>query len=231
MERREFIDAKIDGLREVRFHEFRIFDHQRIQTAEKHAANRHFRIKLGDQRATIDRDRTAGQINSLGQERGRRSRTVLARRRQPEPIELERADVSPPPFLQRDIGQRQFVKRRPRLATKRGKPIRFTPFGKKRVKKLRQESVVCEYARHVGFRVRRFLGTMENLSGKSGSEVGFHDRGFRPDLYPTVPSICNSIKRFISTAYSIGSSLTSGSMKPLTIIVAASASVSPRLAR
>ena len=50
-------------------------------------------------------------------------------------------------------------------------------------------------------------------------------------MQPTVPSICNSIRRFISTAYSIGSSLTSGSMKPLTIIVAASASLRPRLVR
>ena len=49
--------------------------------------------------------------------------------------------------------------------------------------------------------------------------------------YPTEPSICSSISRFISTAYSIGSSLTSGSMKPLTIIVLASASDRPRLVR
>ena len=49
--------------------------------------------------------------------------------------------------------------------------------------------------------------------------------------YPTDPSICNWISRFISTAYSIGSSLTSGSMKPLTIIVLASASDRPRLIR
>ncbi len=50
-------------------------------------------------------------------------------------------------------------------------------------------------------------------------------------VYPTEPSICSWIRRFISTAYSIGSSLTSGSMKPLTIMVLASASLSPRLIR
>ena len=48
---------------------------------------------------------------------------------------------------------------------------------------------------------------------------------------PTEPSICSSISRFISTAYSMGSSLTSGSMNPPTIIVLASASVRPRLIR
>ena len=48
---------------------------------------------------------------------------------------------------------------------------------------------------------------------------------------PTDPSICNSIRRFISTAYSIGSSFTSGSMKPLTIMVDASVSDRPRLIR
>jgi hypothetical protein len=49
--------------------------------------------------------------------------------------------------------------------------------------------------------------------------------------YPTDPSICSSISRFISTAYSMGSSFTRGSMKPLTIIELASASVRPRLCR
>ncbi len=52
-----------------------------------------------------------------------------------------------------------------------------------------------------------------------------------PPFYPTVPSIWSSMSRFISTAYSMGSSLTSGSMNPLTIMVLASASVSPRLVR
>ena len=41
------------------------------------------------------------------------------------------------------------------------------------------------------------------------------------------PSIWSSIRRFISTAYSIGSSLTIGSMKPLTISLPASSSVEP----
>ena len=51
------------------------------------------------------------------------------------------------------------------------------------------------------------------------------------DAYPTLPSIWSSISLFISTAYSIGNSLTRGSMKPVTIIDAASASVMPRLIR
>src|SRR4028118_2165119 len=41
------------------------------------------------------------------------------------------------------------------------------------------------------------------------------------------PSICSSIRRFISTAYSIGSSLTIGSMKPLTIRLEASSPSGP----
>jgi hypothetical protein len=39
------------------------------------------------------------------------------------------------------------------------------------------------------------------------------------------------MRRFISTAYSIGSSFTIGSMKPFTIMAAASASDRPRLIR
>src|SRR5713226_8197985 len=49
--------------------------------------------------------------------------------------------------------------------------------------------------------------------------------------YPTDPSICSWIKRFISTAYSSGSSLVIGSTKPETIIADASASDRPRLIR
>src|ERR671937_553720 len=46
--------------------------------------------------------------------------------------------------------------------------------------------------------------------------------------YPTDPSICSWISRFISTAYSSGSSFVIGSTKPLTISADASASESPR---
>ena len=44
---------------------------------------------------------------------------------------------------------------------------------------------------------------------------------------PIEPSICSSISRFISTEYSIGSSLAIGSMNPLTIIFEASSSSRP----
>lgn len=50
-------------------------------------------------------------------------------------------------------------------------------------------------------------------------------------IQPTLPSICSSISRFISTAYSMGSSLISGSTNPVTIMEEASASDMPRLIR
>ena len=53
----------------------------------------------------------------------------------------------------------------------------------------------------------------------------------RQAFYPTEPSICSSIRRFSSTAYSMGSSRTMGSMKPATIIAVASASERPRVIR
>ena len=62
----------------------------------------------------------------------------------------------------------------------------------------------------------------------STSRSGIKETG---EHQPTEPSICSWIKRFISTAYSIGSSFTNGSKKPLTIIVLASDSVIPRLVR
>ena len=48
---------------------------------------------------------------------------------------------------------------------------------------------------------------------------------------PTAPSICSSISRLSSSAYSIGSSLAIGSTKPRTIIAIASSSSMPRLIR
>ena len=48
---------------------------------------------------------------------------------------------------------------------------------------------------------------------------------------PTAPSICSSISRLSSSAYSIGSSRAIGSTKPRTIMAIASSSVSPRLMR
>ena len=48
---------------------------------------------------------------------------------------------------------------------------------------------------------------------------------------PTAPSICSSMRRLSSSAYSIGSSLAIGSTKPRTTMAIASSSVSPRLIR
>ena len=55
--------------------------------------------------------------------------------------------------------------------------------------------------------------------------------GFHPHCQPTLPSICNSISRLHSTAYSIGRVRVTGSMKPLTIKPMACSSVRPRLCR
>ena len=53
-------------------------------------------------------------------------------------------------------------------------------------------------------------------------------RGLPTGHQPTDPSIWSSMRRLSSMAYSIGSSLTIGSTKPLTTILAASSSVMPR---
>src|SRR4029453_15102773 len=47
--------------------------------------------------------------------------------------------------------------------------------------------------------------------------------------HPTEPSICSSMSRFSSSAYSMGSSRAMGSTNPRTTIAIASSSVSPRL--
>ena len=58
------------------------------------------------------------------------------------------------------------------------------------------------------------------------------NRCFRQEEgHPIEPSICSSISRLSSSAYSIGSSRAIGSTKPRTIIAIASSSVRPRLIR
>src|SRR5436190_20603070 len=71
---------------------------------------------------------------------------------------------------------------------------------------------------HVAVESRRPL----HVCDRDGDEI-------RPlDDQPTEPSIWSWISRFISTAYSSGSSFVIGSTKPETIIADASASESPR---
>src|SRR4051794_26305134 len=73
-------------------------------------------------------------------------------------------------------------------------------------------------AERVAVEPRRTL----HVGDRDGDEV-------RPfDDQPTEPSICSWIRRFISTAYSSGSSFVIGSTKPLTIIADASDSERPR---
>ena len=57
------------------------------------------------------------------------------------------------------------------------------------------------------------------------------DNSVRGRHQPTDPSICSSMRRLSSRAYSIGSSLAIGSTKPRTIVAMASFSSRPRLIR
>ena len=81
--------------------------------------------------------------------------------------------------------------------------------------------VLGRYCGHVSRRSIVMIG--EIGVGGQGGGAG-HDQ-------PTAPSICSSISRLSSSAYSIGSSRAMGSTKPRTIIAIASSSVSPRLIR
>ena len=105
---------------------------------------------------------------------------------------------------------------------------------------LQPEGVAVEAGRaiEVGHRHRDEVRALDDQSISQLFEVGsggcknYTVAAGRPGFdQPTLPSIWSWISRFISTAYSIGSSLISGSMKPLTIIVLASASDRPRLVR
>ena len=71
--------------------------------------------------------------------------------------------------------------------------------------------------------------TQGSRGGNSGARI--ESTGARTSAsagQPIEPTISSWMSRLSSTAYSIGSSLVTGSMKPLTIIAAASSSVKPR---
>ena len=70
----------------------------------------------------------------------------------------------------------------------------------------------------------RLLGNADFSQRRAGAceNLGCH---------PTEPSICNSIRRLHSTAYSIGSVFVTGSMKPLTTMPIACSWERPRLIR
>ena len=69
----------------------------------------------------------------------------------------------------------------------------------------------------------------EAIPGGSRHRVRMSNDGV--EHYPIAPSISSLMRLFISTAYSSGSSLLTGSAKPLTTMVRASSSGIPRLIR
>ena len=84
----------------------------------------------------------------------------------------------------------------------------------------------------VGGSGRHDLEGRVDLDGQVRASFGGSvDRWGRGRRQPTAPSICSSIRRLSSRAYSIGSSRAIGSTKPRTIMAIASSSPRPRLIR
>jgi hypothetical protein len=92
-----------------------------------------------------------------------------------------------------------------------------------------------DLGRGTGFHGDLALGQVRGVAGLTFVQPGYGGAGFDRPLVrrrqPTAPSICSSISRFSSSAYSIGSSRAIGSTKPRTMVAAASSSVMPRLIR
>ena len=74
---------------------------------------------------------------------------------------------------------------------------------------------------------------LQRCDRNAASKPGKGDPDILPRFQPTAPAsiMLISMSRLSSTAYSIGSSFTIGSMKPATIIAVASSSERPRLIR
>ena len=100
-------------------------------------------------------------------------------------------------------------------SAKRGKtPVLFTPVRGRNLFKRERSGAIASG--------RMCYGCSRSVRMRTGSGLlGRHQ--------PTDPSICNSMSRFNSRAYSMGSSLAIGSTKPRTIVAIASFSSKPRL--
>ena len=221
---REFVVAGGHLCAEMCAHEFFVLAQGGAQVGEDDALRRQCRVKLGiDQAVVLDHQR-ASTVNfcQVGIERPRqvasggdgiegfaRTEGVI--------LQLETGEPRAPPGF--------FVIGRPRRSFKDlpcGIPYLLQPVWL---------GEACAY-----------------LLGCDRKREGVEAKGFRchnmfsteacpvyrfPSLptYPILPSIWSWIRRFISTAYSMGSSFTSGSMNPPTIMLAASPSLMPRLVR
>jgi hypothetical protein len=106
------------------------------------------------------------------------------------------------------LGQHRIALQPRRRAQRRAPPLLLAPGGHREV--------------------RGVAGLPLVQHGQGGAGLG---RPLEDRHQPTAPSICSSISRFSSSAYSIGSSRAMGSTKPRTMVAAASSSVMPRLIR
>ncbi len=141
-------------------------------------------------------------------------------RRRRERIELEAADIGPAPLFVARTGPGKRLKPRECLAAALHEPRGLVAL-RRNASKL---DPVKPPAPAVVVSTPLLIAVIPlfHYDAAHGLVAGRH---------PTDPSIWSWISLFISTAYSMGSSLTSGSMKPLTIRVEASASERPRLIR
>jgi len=93
------------------------------------------------------------------------------------------------------------------------------------------DALIAELTAHVespdgDYRHKWRVGDLVAGLGWDRQGVDLDDRA-----HPTEPSICSSISRLHSTAYSIGSVLVTGSMNPFTTMPIACSSDRPRLIR
>ena len=123
-------------------------------------------------------------------------------------LEAEAADVGPHPLFLLPVGQRQFLETSPRpraaaqrshAGSRRSARNASNDSGVKPVGELRRchDCDRCDFVSCRATTAKRLRPAFATCS----QQFAICNRP-----YPTVPSICNSISRFISTAYSIGSS-------------------------
>ena len=176
----------------------------RREPADRHALRFERRVELVVHDASVAHDDQAGALARLGRERTAAGRRLDARR-------AELVGPHRPVALEVELADAAVA---PDLLG-RARPLEPVEPGRGRGPPGRRASPARpNAARRVGSEVRRRRHT-----------------GCRAAGQPTAPSMLSSIRRDSSTAYSIGSVLVIGSMKPLTIIAVACCSVSPRLIR
>lgn len=130
-----------DPLEKIGLHERLPLGDRRGKRLEDHAPGGPFRRQMLLDGAAVQRRELPAQVDALGQQRRQPARLPGGvRLGKPEPVETEPPQVRAPPVLALGVGQRQRLKRPPRVMPEIGQPRGLAPRIKEFLKTRRRDT-------------------------------------------------------------------------------------------